>query len=256
VRRLGRLVSHRRDRYEEGVFVVEGLDLVEAALDNGATIESIYVGPDGRNADIDRVLARSYDLGIDVVELTSPALVAATDVATPQPLLATVAMQHTPLSAVPIEGTYIAVHELRDPGNLGTIIRSAHATGASGVILTGDCVDPFSPKTVRATTGSLFAVPVIVSTLEQLLELANSHTVTINATVVAGGEDPRTSDLTGAQILVVGSESHGLPPEFCAAANRRLTIPMPGQSESLNAAVAASLFLFEAMYQRHRGENA
>lgn len=251
MRRLRRLIAKRRDRWDEGVCVIEGPDLVEAALDSGVEFETLFVdaaaiGRDDTSALVERV--RGAD--VRVVALAPGVLQRVADAQTPQPVLATVHFAPGELAQLSAPGLVIVLDNVRDPGNAGTIIRSADAAGAVAVVLTGDCVDPFNPKTLRASAGSVFHLPLVVTSLEGALAHFKTHGVRTFATVVRGATPYREADLSGACVVVIGNESRGLDAQAVARCDESLSIPMAGRSESLNAAVAASLIAFEALHQR------
>ena len=154
------------------------------------------------------------------------------------------------LSSIPASGLVLVLHDVRDPGNAGTIIRSADAAGVTAVVFTGQSVDPFNPKTLRATAGSIFRLPVCVSDLATTLEHFAASGAATYATVVRGGRGYREVDFTPASVVVIGNEAEGLDDVAVAACHSSISIPMAGRGESLNAGVAASLIAFEALWQR------
>jgi RNA methyltransferase, TrmH family len=249
VRRLRRLVQKRTLRWSEGVCVLEGPDLVEAAIDAGVEFEALYVDVAAK-ADSSAIIERATRAGIRVFALSPGVIERVADARTPQPVMAAVRFTGAPLASIGEGGPVVVLHDVKDPGNAGTIVRSADALGASAVVFTGDSVDPYNPKTLRATAGSIFHLPVVVSDLDSTLEYFTSRHVDTFATVVRGGEPLSEVDLRGAAAVVVGNESAGLDRASAAKCSRRLTIPMSGRSESLNAGVAASLILYEALRQR------
>ena len=210
-----------------------------------------YVDSGEAHRIIDAANARSvrvYQLAPDVLERVA-------DATTPQPVIASVRLPVAEVGAIEAAGLVLVLHDVRDPGNAGTLIRSADAAGATGVVFTGHSVDPFNPKTLRATAGSIFHVPVAVSTLDATLrsfEQRGAHTL---AMVVRGGADHRGIDFTTPTVVVIGNEADGLDDEAVARCSGAITIEMMGDSESLNAGVAGSLIAFEAMWQR-RNTNA
>jgi len=231
VQRLRRLLGRRSSRSEEGAFVVEGASLVAQAFAAGWTVEAQYVAPGGSPAPGD---APVFDLADGVIER-----VASTEA--PQPLLAVV---ETRRPVIPAGATLVVVADrLGDPGNAGTIIRSAEAAGADAVVLSPGSVDPYNPKVVRASAGSLFRVPVVGAAIEDVamrrLGTSGRH-----------GDDYTAVDLTEPVALVIGNEAHGLPDD--APVDGWLTIP--AAVESLNAAMAATVLLFEAARQRRAAE--
>jgi len=256
VRRLRRLVQKRSLRWSEGVCVLEGPDLVESALDSGVEFEALYV--DALEVDVASIaatIANAQRAGVRVFALAKGVLEKVADATTPQPLLAAVRFPVSEVTAIVGAGLVLVLHDLRDPGNAGTIIRSADAAGVTAVIFTGQSVDPFNPKTLRATAGSIFHLPVAVSTLDETIEHFVSLGVRTFATVVRGGVSLRSVDLATASLVVVGNEAEGLDDESIAKCQVTLSIPMAGRTESLNAGVAASLIAFEALWQR-QGANS
>jgi RNA methyltransferase, TrmH family len=242
-------VQKRSLRWSEGVCVLEGPDLVEAALQSGVEFEALYVDADFTSA-LAELIARASNAGVRTFSLQKGVLEKVADAATPQPVLAAVRFALIAVSSLPAEGLTLVLHDVRDPGNAGTIIRSADAAGASAVILTGQSVDPFNPKTLRATAGSIFHLPVAVGTLDETLEHFVAQGVQTFSTVVRGGLDHRVADFTVPSLVVVGNEADGLDEVTLAKCQTALSIIMAGKCESLNAGVAASLIAFEALRQR------
>jgi len=211
------------------VFVVEGIGLLRQAVDADWAVDSVYLAP-GATVEID---VDQHQLAPNVMER-----VASTD--SPQPVLGVVRMRTTEL---PSDATFVIVADrLADPGNAGTIIRSAEASGAQGVVLTPGSVDPFNPKVVRASAGSLFRIPVVEATLESLSGFRRLGTSSHRGDVYT---DPVYH---GRVAVVVGNEAHGLDDD--AAVDQWITIPHAGSAESLNVAMAATVLLFEVARQR------
>jgi RNA methyltransferase, TrmH family len=213
------------------VFVVEGVGLVRQAIEAGWQIEGCYVAP-GTTLDVDTD-AVWYEFAPNVIER-----VASTE--SPQPVLAVVAMRPTTL---PSDATFVLVADgLADPGNAGTIIRSAEAAGADAVVFTPGSVDPYNSKVVRASAGSLFRVPVVEATLDSLSGFRRLGTSAHRGDVYT---DPVYH---GRVAVVVGNEAHGLADD--ASIDQWITIPHAGAAESLNVAMAATVLLFEVARQR------
>lgn len=251
MRRLRRLIARRRERWDEGVCVIEGPDLIEAALDSAVEFETLFVDAAAARLDATAaVVARARGAHVRVASLAPGVLQRVSDAQTPQPLLATVHFALSELSDIKTPGLVLVLDNLRDPGNAGTIIRSADAAGAVALVLSGDCVDPFNPKALRASAGSVFHLPLVIASLDETLAYFAARGARTFATVVRGGTPYRAADLSGACAVVIGNESAGLDDEAVARCDEALSIPMAGRSESLNAAVAASLIAFEALSQR------
>jgi RNA methyltransferase, TrmH family len=250
VRRLRRLATKRAVRWGEGACVIEGPDLVAAALDAGAEFEALYVDPDAAaTPEVAVLVGRASAAGVRTFALGRAALEKVSDAVTPQGVLGAVRLPVAELSAVGA-GAVVVAHDLRDPGNVGTLIRSADAAGAAGVVLSGQSVDPTNPKTLRASAGSVFHVPVVVCDLDAALERMRAIGARTYAAVVHGGTDYRRADLAGSVAFVLGNEAAGLAGDVVARCDAPVSIAMAGRAESLNAGVAGSLLLFEALAQR------
>jgi TrmH family RNA methyltransferase len=255
VRRLRRLVQKRTLRWSEGACVLEGPDLVSAALDGGVEFEALYVDVDAVDSPpVAALVERATDTGVRVFTLAPGVLEKVAQATTPQPLLAAVRFSVTPVTSLETPGLTLVLHDVRDPGNAGTIVRSADAAGASAVVFTGQSVDPYNPKTLRATAGSVFHLPVAVASLEETIAHFEARGAATYATVVRGGISPRDANLSGACVVVVGNEASGLSRADAERCQVAISIPMVGRSESLNAGVAASLVAYEALRQRQDRE--
>ena len=248
VQRLRRLLSRRSAREAEGAFVVEGAKVLSEALDAGAPVESVYVAAGSSS---DPVAQRAYDAGVRVYELAPGVLERVADTVTPQPLMAVVPFVDRPLADVRGADLLVVAVDVRDPGNAGTVLRSAEAAGAGGLLFCDGSVDVYNPKTVRASAGSLFHVPVVAGgdAVQVLREMA-SWGLRRLATTAVGGRDYAALDLTEPVAFVLGNEANGLPAEVEGLVDERVTIPMVGRSESLNVGMAAAVLCFEAARQR------
>ncbi len=252
IRRLRRLSGRRGARHDERRFILEGPTLVAEALAAGAPIEAVYVEA-GAAPDL---VAAARAAGVAVDEVADGVLVGITDSVTPRPVLATVALEAAdPVAllddAVARERPVLLLVEVSDPGNLGTILRAADAAGCAGVVCSVGTVDPWSPKTVRSSAGSILHVPVAIDAdVDVVLAAASGRGLMTVATVVDGGTSIDQIDLSGAALIVLGSEAHGLPETLSARADVPLTVPMEGRAESLNVAMVASVLVFEASRQR------
>jgi TrmH family RNA methyltransferase len=254
------LLQKRSSRWSERAFVAEGAELIRCAFDAGVPVESLYVSPDGADdGAVQDVCRRAEASGVRVFPLSAGVLERVSDTVTPQPVLAVLPMLEEPPSGSDPwsahEGALIVVLvDVRDPGNAGTVLRAADASGSSLVVYAGDSVDPYNPKTVRSSAGSLFHVPLAVRPDPAALaaELAGAGFRTL-ATVVRGGEDYAGLDWTTPSALFLGNESSGLPPDLAGALSGSLGIPMAGRAESLNVGVACAVVCFEAFRQRRGG---
>jgi len=231
--------------------VLEGPDLVHAALDASSEFEAIYVDPSGLSSgDLAVLRSRAAAKGVRVFALAPGVLERVADASTPQPVLAAIRLPLVNVADIACTGLVLVLHDVKDPGNAGTLVRSADAAGASGVIFTGQSVDPFNPKTLRATAGSIFHIPVAVGTLAEALASFRDRGATTLASVVRGGASHRSVDFTKPTVVVIGNEADGLDDEAIGLCGATISIQMAGSSESLNAGVAGSLIAFEALWRR------
>ncbi len=247
------MVRRRSVRQSEGVFVVEGAKLLGCALDAGAEIEAVFVGSDeaaGAPA-VTAVVGRARASGIRVYQLDAGVVEKVADTVTPQPLLAVV---RTPRAALDdlVAATFVVVCvDVRDPGNAGAVIRSAHAAGADAVVCCAGTVDPFNPKTVRASAGSVLHLPVVTDPEPAgVLDALEGWGLRCLAAVAHGGTPYTEVDLVAPLALVLGNEASGLPAEIADRLDRRVTIPMAGRAESLNVSMAAAVLCFEVRRAR------
>lgn len=250
VQRARRLLARASTRRSEGAYVVEGAKLVGEALDAGVPVEALYVAPRCADAVVDRALAA----GVRVFDLAPGVLERVSDTVTPQPVLAIVRATDRPLSDLRGTGLVVVCADVRDPGNLGTVLRSAEASGAGGVICCDGSVDVYNPKCVRASAGSVFHVRLVAGgDPVQVLDELGRWGMRRLATRATGGTPYHDVDLTGPVAVVVGNEAHGLPAGLEGGLDGSITIPMDGRAESLNVGMAAAVLCFEAARQRRAG---
>ncbi|MBX5065765.1 TrmH family RNA methyltransferase [Rhizobium lentis] len=246
-------LTNKKSREESGTFLAEGLKLVIDAIELGWTIRTLVYAKAAKGKPlVEQMAAKTVASGGLVLEVSEKVIGSITRRDNPQMVVGIFEQRWTPLKNVrPQQGeTWVALDRVRDPGNLGTIIRTADAAGASGVILVGEATDPFSLETVRATMGSVFAVPVARATPEEFIAWRKSTGVSVIATHLAGAVDYRTIDYRKKPIvLLMGNEQSGLPDQLAGQADALARIPQQGRADSLNLAVATAVMLFEA--RRH-----
>lgn len=246
-------LSLKKARDETKTFMAEGLKLVIDALELGWTIRTLVYSKAAKGKPmVEKVAARTIASGGLVLEVSEKVMSAITRRDNPQMVAGVFDQRWMALKDVrPSESqTWVALDRVRDPGNLGTIIRTADAAGTSGVILVGDCTDPFSLETVRATMGSLFAVPLVKTTPADFLRWKKDSGARLVATHLAGAVDYRTIDYRSRPVvLMMGNEQSGLPDDLAGAADALARIPQVGRADSLNLAVATGVMLFEV--RRH-----
>jgi TrmH family RNA methyltransferase len=240
-----KLQAQARARQAEGVFVVEGVRLVEEALAAGWQAQLVLY-TEMLNERGQLIVSGLAAQGAPVELVSESVMRAASDTQTPQGLLAVLEMRLLPLPS-PLDFVLVA-DGVRDPGNLGTILRTAAAAGTQAVLLTPGSVDAWSPKVLRAAMGAHFRLPLRALGWEALGDLLYGLPVLLAD--AGSGQVYTQVDLTGPLALLVGGEADGAGSQGQALATGRLHIPMPGQVESLNAAVAAAILLFEVVRQR------
>lgn len=240
----------RKFRDKEGLFLLEGVHLVAEALKAGAAVEHIvYLEEQGLPPELEPVVAAS---GKTCTPAGYEVFMKCSSTVTPQGVFAVVKKPAHAAEDILARhrSLVIATDRVQDPGNLGTIIRSADAAGASAVLLGKGTVDLYNPKTIRSTMGSLFHLPIAECDLSEWLPKARAQGVRVYASRAEEAISCYEADLTADTWIVIGNEGSGVSPEIRQAAGEFIRIPMPGQSESLNAAMAATVLLFEAMRQR------
>jgi len=241
-------------RSAQGRVGIEGPHLLEEALRAGLRMTTIFVAQ-GAELLLD---ALPVPPETEILRLPAKLLDSALATETPQPIAALVeppdwSWPHI-LDARRKGATLIVVLAgIQDPGNLGTILRSAEAFGADGVVSLPGTVSAWNPKAVRASAGSVFRVPLLAVSERECLEELQEAGVKILATTVHAAQPAELVDLAGPVALIIGNEGNGVADELAAKADARITIPCPGPVESLNAAVAASVLLYEAARQRATG---
>ena len=239
----------KKFRDQQNAFIAEGLKLVIDALDLGWTIKTLIFAKSALgNQAVEKVASRTVAAGGDVLEVSEKVLSAITRRDNPQAVVGVFSQKYLPLKDVrPKNGdVWVALDRVRDPGNLGTVMRTVDAVGAKGVILIGDTTDPFAVETVRATMGSVFAVPVVKTTPDAFLAWRKGFPGLVAGTHLKGAVDYRSVDFSNKPVLLLmGNEQQGLPDDLAASCDRLLRIPQAGRADSLNLAVATGVMLFE-----------
>ncbi len=251
-----RLLAERRHRRREGAFVVQGIQPVWQAVEAGADIETLIVAPGllGRSSarGIAEMVAAQEAAGVRVARLSDELFGRLSDREGPAGLAAIVRGRVMMLGELPAgpSAVFVALHEVGNPGNLGTIIRTANAAGAGGVVLVGQTTDPFDPVAVKASMGALFSVPVAQARdAGEFFAWAAGRGVSVIASAAGAAADFWAASYPRPLALLLGAEGTGLPEEILARGDAAVRIPMVGAAESLNLAVAAGLLLYEAMRQ-------
>lgn len=246
-----RLLAQKKHRDETGLFLAEGLKLVGDALDAGWEIRTLVIARAASgHAFLEKTAARTVSLGGDVLEANAKVLEAITRRDNPQNAIGVFRKRLVPMAKLALTGeddVVIALDRVRDPGNLGTVLRTADAAGATGVVVIGESVDPFSLEAVRATMGSIFAVPLVKVTEAEFLQWRSRFSGTLIGTHMKGAIDYRAPSYgRKPTVLLMGNEQSGLTDALAGACDTLVRIPQTGQADSLNLAVATGIMLFEA----------
>ena len=244
-----RSLALKKFRDQQNAFLAEGLKLVIDALDLGWQIRDAWCSPSRRLA-MRRWRRSPLARWRPAARARGERQGAAGDHPPRQPAIGNRRLRATPAALKDIrprgEDVWVALDRVRDPGNLGTVIRTVDAVGAQGVILVGDCTDPFSLETVRATMGSIFAVPVARAGAEAFLAWRRGFPGLVAGTHLEGAVDYRSVEFRGRPVLLLmGNEQQGLPEALASACDSLLRIPQAGRADSLNFAVATGVMLFE-----------
>lgn len=254
-----RSLRNKSDRQEKGLYFIEGIRFVGEAVNEHATSGSM---PDIRylvvsesfasDAGSESFIEPCINRGIKVYCMTDSLFESVSDTKNPQGILAVLGMKKDLLKDAALkDGILVILDGIRDPGNMGTIIRTADAAGCAGVIVTDGCVDLFNPKVLRSTMGSIFHLPVLhCGSTKEAVDICSQKGYLVCASHTEGSVSIYDADLSGNIAFVIGSEAEGVSSEALDNADMLIRIPMPGRAESLNAAVAASIIIYESARQR------
>jgi RNA methyltransferase, TrmH family len=243
-----RLLQTHEGRSRTGLYLIEGIRHLARAVEQRALIDSVFIDPSALTNPFGRRLTdRLRRQGVPGIRI-SPALYRDLTLANePQGIGAVLRQRWLPLDEVQVgpDSLWLAVESIETPGNLGTIIRTAEAAGVSGIFMLSPTSDPFDPAAVRATMGSLFSQKLIRCSPHEFTQWAKSRGITVVASSPAGLLDYRGLPSRFPAVLIVGSEKQGLSDQLLDAADLVVRIPMRGGCDSLNAAVATGILLFE-----------
>jgi RNA methyltransferase, TrmH family len=233
----------RKAREESGLFLAEGLKIVAEAVDLGFAPQILLYGPEAADHPILRRVAASAR---EVLEVTPAILAKISRRENPQMVLGVFEQRFTPLNELaPADARcWVGLEAVRDPGNLGTIVRTADGAGCGGVILIGDCCDPYSVEAVRATMGSIFALPIAQAGVADFLLWRETWPGSVVGTHLEATRDFREPAYLDPTLLLMGNEQSGLTSELAAACDVQVKIPMRGRADSLNLAIATGVMIY------------
>ena len=239
----------RKAREESGLFLAEGLKIVAEAVELGHAPQVLLYGPDAREHPLlQRAADAAETAGGEVLEVTRDILEKVSRRDNPQTVVGVFPQRFTALEAIrPGDApVWVALQQVRDPGNLGTVVRTADAAGCGGVILVGDCCDPYSVEAVRATMGSVFAVRLAKASNAEFLAWRQGWPGLVVGTLLSATVDYREADYRRPTLILMGSEQAGLRQLGRQACDVAVKIPMRGRADSLNLAVATGIMIYAA----------
>jgi TrmH family RNA methyltransferase len=256
--KLLRSLHDRKRRRQSGLFLAEGTRIVTEALELGWIPETL-VFLEGRENDrmIAKLVGMATDHGADILMVSDAVLAKISRRDNPQMVAATFREKFLDSDRVFETGAdtsdqiWVILDRVRDPGNLGTILRTVDAVAARGVVLVGDCCDPFSVEAVRASMGAIFNVPLAMMGEDEFVKKAKDYPGQILGAALPASVDYRVADWSGSILLLMGNEQSGLTENLMGAATTLIRMPMLGRSDSLNLAVATGVALYE--FRRHNG---
>lgn len=245
LRHLARLGRERKYRRSTGEMLCEGEKMLEEALRSGAKPGVLLVRERAQNRLSDGLLDRAAQAGAALYCAADALFELASDVETPQNVIFSCKQPQWDADALDGKAQVLLLDGLQDPGNLGTILRTAEAFALGAVVLCEGCADPFSPKVVRSTMGAVFRLPCVRLPLEQAVQRLHAQELAVYATALHADSVPLGTVPLGRAAVIIGSEGRGVTPQAIALSDQRVIIPMHGRAESLNAGVAAAIVIYE-----------
>jgi TrmH family RNA methyltransferase len=242
-----------KPRKTSGKFMVEGIHLVGEAIQSGLLDRVIYSEKILETTDGKGLLGKIISAGIPNEEANDKVIRHLSDVETPQGIIASVKPKAVDIGSLfeSPDPLIVVACGIQDPGNLGTIIRTADAAGCSGIILTQGTVNPYNDKVIRASSGSIFHLNIVkIDDIIEVVSALKRRGIKVVSTLVGAEKEYYSVDYSGPVAVIIGSESKGLPAEIERLSDVSVSIPIIGQAESLNAAVSCAIVLYEALRQR------
>ncbi len=252
-----RKLDQKKYRQESGLFFIEGLHTVGEAVQTKAPIETLVIAPDLLESDFGQeLLAHPNISGTDQLLISAEIYQKIAHKQGPQGIGAVVHQNWLDLEKINVnpQDLWIALDSVADPGNLGTIMRTADAVGCRGIILLGNATDPYDPTAVKASMGALFSLNLIQTTWQQFTAWQQNNRINLIGTSDHANADYQAIQYPFPLVLLMGSERHGLTEEMMAACDHLVRIPMAGRSDSLNLAVASAVTLYEIYNQTRKPE--
>jgi len=243
-------LKEKKYRISSNMFLVEGFRFVEEAIDSDFEVRDIFISARGELKYENSSLKNKLQINTKVYSISDSLFKSICDTEHPQGIIAVVRNKSVDIKYD--QGFYILVDKIQDPGNMGTIIRTAHAAGALGVLITKGSVDIYNEKTLRATMGSIFKIPVIYDNDLAVVKKLRNSGFKLVASSLDCDKNFYEVDLKEKIIISVGNEGNGISDEVYELCDLKIKIPMPGGAESLNVAVAASIMMYEVVRQKNK----
>ena len=242
-----RALHLRKTRDETGQFVAEGLKFVIEAIELDRFPEILLYGPEAAGHPLlERARRATLDAGGQVIEVTRDILSKVSRRDNPQAVIGVFRQVFAPLDSLDPKAAsgWVALHRVRDPGNLGTVIRTADAAGCGAVILVGECCDPYSVEAVRATMGSIFALPIVQTDEAAFVAWRAGWPGSVVGTLLSATVSHAEAAYRRPTLILLGNEQQGLTPDMAALCDVNVKIPMRGRADSLNLSVAAGIMIY------------
>jgi TrmH family RNA methyltransferase len=249
-------LKNRQHRTESGLGFIEGIRIVYEAINSEYRIEEVLFSPElAKSKIIEEALEKAREKNIRIIEVSSQVFESLSSKEGPQGLAAVIRQQWVTLERInTANGLWIALEEVADPGNLGTILRTCDAVGANGMILIGNCTDPYDSSALRASMGAIFSQNLIKTTEVEFISWIKTNNRYLIGTSDQAKIDYREIDYSVNTILLMGSERQGLSKELADTCSSIVSIPMKGSCDSLNLAVASAIMLYETTRQENKRE--
>ncbi|MGH4124869.1 MAG: TrmH family RNA methyltransferase [Clostridium sp.] len=242
-------LKEKKYRISSNMFLVEGFRFTQEAIDSDFEVVNIFISSRGELKYENSSLKNKLQCNTKVYGISDSLFKSICDTENPQGIMAVV--RNKPVEIKYDQGFYVLADKIQDPGNMGTIIRTAHAAGALGVIITKGTVDIYNEKTLRATMGSIFKIPVLYDNDLSLVQKLRNSGFKLVASSLDCDKNFYEIDLKEKIIISVGNEGNGISDEVYELCDLKIKIPMPGGAESLNVAVAASIMMYEVVRQKN-----
>ena len=243
----------KKGRQKTGLFIIEGIKIIKEAIDYDYDLKNIIYTDELKRTKEGEGFLKEIESLNNLIYVPENIFKEISDTENPQGIIALAKIDYKSLDEIKNikENLFIYLDELQDPGNMGTIIRTGDAFNIGGIIITEGCVDPYNPKVVRSTMGSIFRIPIYYAE-DGVLDLRKlkEKGLRIFSTSLEASESLFHTNLKDGGIITIGNESKGVSAEVFTLSDQLIKIPMPGKAESLNAGVAASIIMYETMKQR------